>query len=508
MSVDLSTINAQTKALASSSSATKLNSTAFEAKKSLNVKEKSILLDADKKVAGILAVSQGADEVNQTLIDAMESIGEIQGDVPGLETDLVPEIDSTKASKLTLITEENSNSFTENSSIVKGNLNKVVTMSSPQAVADALANTLGKTVAEVQSAVKTLAQGEDQSATSKLDQQVTEGISAASGFLADLNSALGAFANLVGSRTNDLLADIGVKLDRNVINTLREMIDFQDTSLELTLDEAVQLLNNGDYNTLISKGSASRRVDQQTFEAKLNALTLDPAKNIIDTTSSSAVVRKSIPSYTIGSNNNTWSGETTPITQEQFSYIDSYDELEAELRATQRDITEFVAHWSGTYINQDIGAEEIHSWHTDRGFSGCGYHLIIRRDGRLQRGRPLDKRGAHSAAYGHNTYSIGVCLVGGYNCPSNTRNPDKYISGDSINPEQMKTFAMFCKAFYAAFPAGQAYGHVDTSDKGKVDPGFDVQEYVFEKFGKVNVNIDGTKAALSPSQIAAGRGRA
>ena len=48
----------------------------------------------------------------------------------------------------------------------------------------------------------------------------------------------------------------------------------------------------------------------------------------------------------------------------------------------------------------------------------------------------------------------------------------------------------------------------DTSDKGKVDPGFDVQEYVFEKFGKVNVNIDGTKAALSPSQIAAGRGRA
>ena len=508
MSIDLNTINAQMGALANSSSVKKLAETASEATKSLNIKEKSILLKADEKVAGVLAVSQGSDEVNQTLIDAMESIGEIQGDVPGLEQDLVPEIDSTKASKLTLITEEDQNEFVEETAIVKGNLNKVVTMGSPQAVADALATALDKPVSEVQSSVKTLAQGSDQSATGKLDQQVLQGIAGASGFLADLNSALGSFANILGSRTNDLLADIGIKIDTSIINTLREVIDFQNTNIDLTLDEAVNLLNQGDYNSLISRGSVARKVDQEFFEKKINSLTLDPAQNISNTGISSAVVKKAVPSYTIGSNNNTWSGESTPITQEQFSYIDSYDELEAELRAITRDVTEFVAHWSGTYINQDIGAEEIHSWHTARGYSGCGYHLIIRRDGRLQRGRPLEKRGAHSRAYGHNTYSIGVCLVGGYNCPSNTRNPDKYISGDSINPEQMKTFAMFCKAFYAAFPAGQAYGHVDTSDKGKLDPGFDVQEYVFEKFGKVNVNTDGKQAALSPTQLASGRGRA
>lgn len=506
MAVDISTLNAQLKTLANSSNVNQLTSQSSEAAKALNVQKKTVLLDADEKIAGLLAVSQGADEANQTLIDAMESIGEIQGDVPGLEADLVPEIDATKAGKLTKITEEESNSFVEETSIVKGNLNKVVTMSSPQAVAESLAKTLGKTVQEVQESTKTLAQGTDQSATSKLNEQVISGISGASGFGAALTAALGSFSNIISSASNDLLADISVKIDRNIINTLKEMIDFNDPNVTITLDEAIQLLNDGDYNTLITKGGPGRKVDQSVYEDRLNGLTLDPAKNISEQTSGN-VSNKSVPSYTIGSNNNSWQGAATPITQSQFSYINSYEELEAELRNIQRDITEFVAHWSGTYVNQDIGAEDIHSWHRDRGWSGCGYHLIIRRDGRLQRGRPLDKKGAHSKAYGHNDYSIGICMVGGYNCPSNTRNPDKYISGDSLNVEQMKTFAMFCKAFYSAYPAGQAYGHVDTSDKGKVDPGFDVQEYVFEKFGKVNVNKSGKETALSPTQLASGRGR-
>ena len=56
MSIDLNTINAQMGALANSSSVKKLAETASEATKSLNIKEKSILLKADEKVAGVLAV--------------------------------------------------------------------------------------------------------------------------------------------------------------------------------------------------------------------------------------------------------------------------------------------------------------------------------------------------------------------------------------------------------------------------------------------------------------------
>ena len=41
----------------------------------------------------------------------------------------------------------------------------------------------------------------------------------------------------------------------------------------------------------------------------------------------------------------------------EFSYVNSEEELEAELRATNREITEVVVHWTGTFLNQDIGAE-------------------------------------------------------------------------------------------------------------------------------------------------------
>lgn len=57
-----------------------------------------------------------------------------------------------------------------------------------------------------------------------------------------------------------------------------------------------------------------------------------------------------------------------------------------------------------------LGAREIDGWHRERGWSGIGYHYVIKRDGELETGRPLDKVGAH--AVGANGDSIGVCLMG------------------------------------------------------------------------------------------------
>jgi N-acetyl-anhydromuramyl-L-alanine amidase AmpD len=64
----------------------------------------------------------------------------------------------------------------------------------------------------------------------------------------------------------------------------------------------------------------------------------------------------------------------------------------------------------------DIGAEEIRRWHSDpephgNGWDDIGYHYVIRRNGEVELGRPIEKQGAHAA--GHNAGSIGVCLVGG-----------------------------------------------------------------------------------------------
>ena len=76
-----------------------------------------------------------------------------------------------------------------------------------------------------------------------------------------------------------------------------------------------------------------------------------------------------------------------------------------------REINTIIIHAAATPADMDIGAAEIDRWHKERGWSGIGYHYVIRRDGSLETGRPEAEIGAH--AYGHNGDSIGVCMVGG-----------------------------------------------------------------------------------------------
>lgn len=61
----------------------------------------------------------------------------------------------------------------------------------------------------------------------------------------------------------------------------------------------------------------------------------------------------------------------------------------------------------------DVPAAEIHAWHLARGWAGIGYHFVIRKDGSIERGRPLDAIGAHAGA-GVNGCSIGICLCGNF----------------------------------------------------------------------------------------------
>ncbi len=61
---------------------------------------------------------------------------------------------------------------------------------------------------------------------------------------------------------------------------------------------------------------------------------------------------------------------------------------------------------------QNCSAEDIHRWHLNNGWSGAGYHFLVRRDGKVYRLRPEDKVGAH--AYGSNYNSIGICFEGNY----------------------------------------------------------------------------------------------
>lgn len=57
-------------------------------------------------------------------------------------------------------------------------------------------------------------------------------------------------------------------------------------------------------------------------------------------------------------------------------------------------------------------AKTIHQWHKNNGWSGIGYHFVIRKDGTIERGRPIKAIGAH--CIGHNSNTIGICFEGNF----------------------------------------------------------------------------------------------
>jgi N-acetylmuramoyl-L-alanine amidase len=70
-----------------------------------------------------------------------------------------------------------------------------------------------------------------------------------------------------------------------------------------------------------------------------------------------------------------------------------------------------ILHCSDTPDEGDrYGLLDIDRWHKARGWSGVGYHYIIRRSGMVEVGRPETEIGAHTQ--GQNENSLGICLVG------------------------------------------------------------------------------------------------
>jgi N-acetylmuramoyl-L-alanine amidase len=55
---------------------------------------------------------------------------------------------------------------------------------------------------------------------------------------------------------------------------------------------------------------------------------------------------------------------------------------------------------------------QIQQWHLDRGWATVGYHFVLSPTGRIFRGRPVDRLGAH--VLGHNVGTVGICLMGNF----------------------------------------------------------------------------------------------
>ena len=187
------------------------------------------------------------------------------------------------------------------------------------------------------------------------------------------------------------------------------------------------------------------------------------------------------PPKQIGDEIQKWSGRSS--SRDTFTFVSSVEELKSEIHAISRPITEIVIHATETATDKDIGAIEINNIQSKLGHDGIGYHYVIRRDGRLQRGRPADRVGDHTSVNNHNNFSLGIVLVGGINVATGDTDALANRSASSFTREQYTTLERFCQAFYDKYPGGNVFGHNDL-DILELDPYFNVLEYTETVFRK------------------------
>ena len=239
------------------------------------------------------------------------------------------------------------------------------------------------------------------------------------------------------------------------------------------------------------------------------------------------------------------------LPRDYFTYVNSKEELEAEIRtiSAKRPITAFIVGATNTPLNVSNYADVMHNaqvriyntsaylkklgdrlGNSDTTFlkdfvakhGGTQVHYYIRRDGSLQRGRPLITPvwdGGNKIRKGFTTRLITIDFVGGLDLDQpidKSVNRDLYRSSQKYTPKQWETFEMFCKAFEAAIPGGEGIGYIDTYTDGVPDkpvfgqPFFDVREWTNTRFGwetsytgnyELNKRIEDELGVLLPTEL-------
>ncbi len=120
---------------------------------------------------------------------------------------------------------------------------------------------------------------------------------------------------------------------------------------------------------------------------------------------------------------------------------------------SSRRIHLIVIHCSATRDGVPYTPEQLERDHRARGFDGAGYHFYIRRNGKIESLRDIDRPGAH--ARGHNAHSIGICYEGGLDTHGR--------AADTRTPWQKHSLRILTRVLLADYPGARVTGHRDLS---------------------------------------------
>ncbi len=156
----------------------------------------------------------------------------------------------------------------------------------------------------------------------------------------------------------------------------------------------------------------------------------------------------------------------------------------------------FIVHCTATKVSQKrIDAKWVDRLHKKKGWSGCGYHAVISREGQLQMfddgfpARPVEQKAAHvgGCGAGWNKRSFGVTLAGGLDESGRPEN--------NFTKKQFRTLVRLINAFLKSHENPDnvnIMGHRDlirlTNAFPKACPCFDVAQFLVDY--KINQDED------------------
>lgn len=100
----------------------------------------------------------------------------------------------------------------------------------------------------------------------------------------------------------------------------------------------------------------------------------------------------------------------------------------------------------------DTSAAAIHRAHLANGWAGIGYHYVIRKNGVIERGRPLAVVGAH--AYGENYHTVGINVTGNF---------DKEVPTDAQMKSLTELVTALCRIYHIDPGPATIVGHRDVN---------------------------------------------
>ena len=367
------------------------------------------LLESDQSISGIKSISN---------INVAPSIAQLDTVLPATS------VNDSDDSDINLITGTRSKA---------GRLNTVIGSGTPQAVGQSLATVTNTNASTFRNELKTIAVEDAKPIVLDIDIVLNDGVDAQSGFSTSINNFNLSFNNLIGSSTNSLLGNCILNIQNGIFPILNAIVPNISSTFTNTI---IGLLLSNRKIDAVRELEKKSTLSAEEIEKKLDEVPVSQ-NNVENKQVKDLVGKKTVPAYVLTSQESLWLSENTPtFGSYRFDVIGTKEELISELRNTSRDFTEFVVHWTESFKNQNLTAEDIHEWHLDKGYTGIGYHFIITRSGMLQRGRPLNLIGDHAPEFNHNQFSIGIAFVGGFNCSTLTKNPDRFLSSESFTQSQ------------------------------------------------------------------------